>query len=481
MTIVQEPGVSALAFVPTPTVRRRRVVVGLAALAAAAGVAAVGTASAAAWSLLGAALALAGGYAALFHRFRRLEVERGFRHLMDLPERAWSLESLADPGVRATDPATAPVAAAGPVPGWRQALVLARFVTAYATGWALSPLVFALTVAVGKTPRDTTGQRWLANLQTTQVQLKEQSRRTLVVSAAATASVTGVAGATVLSGPGVAAAAAPASAPSHPGPLTQVSASSPSAGGKYVVATGDTLSSIAARFGTTYQALAAANHLADPNLIFPGQVLAVHGPAAAAAGSSSRPSGTYAVVAGDSLSSIAARFGTSYQNLAALNGIANPNLIEVGEVLRVSGSAAAAPVSSAHAAPVAATTASAPSGRGQVAAQTARAQVGKPYVWAGAGPNGFDCSGLAMYVWEAAGVQLAHYTVTQYQETERIAESQLQPGDLVFYNTGGGAQPGHVTIYIGGGKIVTADSPGTNVRVEDIDWDGVPMGFGRVV
>jgi cell wall-associated NlpC family hydrolase len=85
-----------------------------------------------------------------------------------------------------------------------------------------------------------------------------------------------------------------------------------------------------------------------------------------------------------------------------------------------------------------------------------------------------------MYAWAQAGVWLPHYSVAQYQDTTRISRSQLQPGDLVFYDTGGGAEPGHVTIYIGNGLIVTADSPGTVVRVEVVDWDGIPMGYGRV-
>ena len=52
--------------------------------------------------------------------------------------------------------------------------------------------------------------------------------------------------------------------------------------------------------------------------------------------------------------------------------------------------------------------------------------------------------------------------------------------DLVFYDNGAGAQPGHVTIYIGKGQIITADSPGTVVRIEVVDWDGIPIGYGRV-
>jgi cell wall-associated NlpC family hydrolase len=115
-----------------------------------------------------------------------------------------------------------------------------------------------------------------------------------------------------------------------------------------------------------------------------------------------------------------------------------------------------------------------------VAVEVALAQVGKPYQWAGAGPNSYDCSGLVQYAWGRAGVYLPHYSVSQYEDTQRIGASQLEPGDLVFYDTGSGAQPNHVTIYIGGGRIITADSPGTVVRVEVVDWDGVPMGYGRV-
>jgi cell wall-associated NlpC family hydrolase len=85
-----------------------------------------------------------------------------------------------------------------------------------------------------------------------------------------------------------------------------------------------------------------------------------------------------------------------------------------------------------------------------------------------------------MYAWAHAGVSLPHYTVSQYEDTTRISRGQLQPGDLVFYDGGGGPQPGHVTIYIGNGEIVTADSPGTVVRVEAVDWDGSPMGYGRL-
>ncbi|MGH9065707.1 MAG: C40 family peptidase [Acidimicrobiales bacterium] len=101
--------------------------------------------------------------------------------------------------------------------------------------------------------------------------------------------------------------------------------------------------------------------------------------------------------------------------------------------------------------------------------------MGKPYVWGGSGPYGFDCSGLVMYAWAAAGVSLPHYTVSQYDATSRISESDLQPGDLIFYEG-----LGHVAMYVGGGEVVVADTTGTPVRIESMYYDGTPVGFGRV-
>ncbi len=529
MTMVSDPSTGAPRMMAPPATRRRRALLVLAALDAASGLAVVGAPSPVAGTICALALIVTVSYLVLLQRSRRLAVERSFAapsSRLDPPAALSFLDGLADAGVLtpeahrpaldrpaldrpaldrpaldrpaldrpARDRPARQMTAIDEVPAWRQTVALARFMASYAAGWALAPLVFLLTIAVGRTPRDTTGQRWLANLQATRTRLQEQSMRTLAVSAAATASVTGVGGAIALSGAGVAVAApapvasAGAGLPALVGVGLPASASGSSS--SYTVAAGDTLSSIAARFATTYEALAASNHIANPNIIYPGQVLALGGGDGAAAYSassaSSTPSGgsgTYTVQAGDTLSSIAARFGTNFEALAQINGIADPNIIEVGQVLRLSGAAsqgAASVAARRPAASIAPAPAPAASSRAEIALRTALAQIGKPYQWAGAGPGTFDCSGLVMYAWEAAGVQLAHYTVSQYSETTRIAESQLQPGDLVFYDTGGGAQPGHVTMYIGNGQIVTADSPGTVIRVENLDWDGIPMGFGRV-
>lgn len=110
---------------------------------------------------------------------------------------------------------------------------------------------------------------------------------------------------------------------------SQVTAAQPVATGTtYTVKSGDTLSSIAAAYGTDYQTLAANNGISNPNLIYVGQVLQV-------TGSASTGSVYYTVQSGDNLSSIAVRYGTSYQSIANLNGISNPNLIYSGQVLRV--------------------------------------------------------------------------------------------------------------------------------------------------
>lgn len=93
----------------------------------------------------------------------------------------------------------------------------------------------------------------------------------------------------------------------------------------HVVQRGETLSSIATKYGTTYQALALLNGLSNPNVIYAGQILKVSGTA-----NSNR---TYTVQLGDNLSSIATKLGTTYQELAQRNGLSNPNLIYPGQVL----------------------------------------------------------------------------------------------------------------------------------------------------
>ena len=98
----------------------------------------------------------------------------------------------------------------------------------------------------------------------------------------------------------------------------------------YIVKYGDTLSGIAARYGTTYQRLAALNGISNPNKIYVGQAIKIE------VGSSSGSGAVYYTVKyGDTLSGIAARYGTTYQKLAKLNGISNPDKIYAGQKIRV--------------------------------------------------------------------------------------------------------------------------------------------------
>ena len=98
----------------------------------------------------------------------------------------------------------------------------------------------------------------------------------------------------------------------------------------YTVANGDTLSKIAQNFGTTYQELARINGILNPNLIKVGQILKL--PNSSLSSSSYK---SYTVVSGDTLGKIAQKFGTTYQEIARINGISNPNLIKVGQVLKI--------------------------------------------------------------------------------------------------------------------------------------------------
>ena len=116
----------------------------------------------------------------------------------------------------------------------------------------------------------------------------------------------------------------------------------------------------------------------------------------------------------------------------------------------------------------------APSGRAGVAIAYAEAQLGKPYVYAAAGPDTFDCSGLTMMAWAAAGVSMPHYSGAQYAMFPHVPLDQLQPGDLVFKGPGGSE---HVAMYIGGGLQIAATHTGDYVRIQPLTSD--PIGAAR--
>lgn len=99
--------------------------------------------------------------------------------------------------------------------------------------------------------------------------------------------------------------------------------------------------------------------------------------------------------------------------------------------------------------------------KGETALTYAKSQLGKPYVWAADGPDSFDCSGLTLRAWQAAGVELPRVTYDQINASPRVAKSDLRPGDLVFFH---GSSPSHVGIYAGNGQIIHAPRPGESVE-----------------
>ena len=105
------------------------------------------------------------------------------------------------------------------------------------------------------------------------------------------------------------------------------------------------------------------------------------------------------------------------------------------------------------------------SGGAGAAVEYAMAQVGKSYVYGASGPSAFDCSGLTMMAWSQAGVILPRTSGAQMGAGIPVSQSELQPGDLVFYYS----PVSHVGIYIGNSQIANALNPGSGVRISDVN------------
>jgi peptidoglycan DL-endopeptidase CwlO len=114
------------------------------------------------------------------------------------------------------------------------------------------------------------------------------------------------------------------------------------------------------------------------------------------------------------------------------------------------------------------------SGKAGVAVRFAYNAIGTPYVWAAEGPDGYDCSGLTLAAWRAAGKTLPHNAAMQWDTVAHIGRGSLQPGDLVFYNG-----LGHVAIYVGSGKVIHAPTFGESVKLSSVDMMSM-YGYGRV-
>lgn len=115
------------------------------------------------------------------------------------------------------------------------------------------------------------------------------------------------------------------------------------------------------------------------------------------------------------------------------------------------------------------------------ALEVARHMLGAPYRYGGAGPRGFDCSGLVYYSYRRAGIDVPRTTTEQYRQSEHLALANVQPGDLIFFRISR-RKPSHVGIYAGGGQFIHAPSSGKRVAyasLSDPYWKTRVIGAGR--
>jgi cell wall-associated NlpC family hydrolase len=117
------------------------------------------------------------------------------------------------------------------------------------------------------------------------------------------------------------------------------------------------------------------------------------------------------------------------------------------------------------------------SGVAQRAVAAAMSRLGDRYVFGATGPKRFDCSGLVQWAYRQAGISTTHYTGTLWNDYRHIPESQLKPGDLVFFYR----DHHHVGIYIGNGLMINAPHTGDVVRIASISAHGYYSGAVRVV
>jgi len=268
--------------------------------------------------------------------------------------------------------------------------------------------------------------------------------------------------------------------PAEPKPLQK-----PLAPIKYQVASGDTLSGIAQKFGISMQSVVWANPtLANPERLQIGQALVLP-----------PVSGVlHTVSAGDTVNGVAARYDASSAEIIKVNSLQEPYTLSIGQLLIVPGGQppaavaasplpAPAPKPAPAPAPAQAVAAVQSSGLGPTAANVAMRYLGYRYTWAGASPStGFDCSGLTSYAYRQAGRPIPRDLWGQLSSGSRVSRAGLQVGDLVFFQNTYTAGLSHVGIYVGGGRFVHASSPTTGVitsSLSDAYWSARYLGASR--
>lgn len=263
-------------------------------------------------------------------------------------------------------------------------------------------------------------------------------------------------------------------------PVKQVKSSLSTAStvtGTYKVKSGDTLSKIAKEYGTTVTKLQSLNKITS-HLIYVGQSLKINSSTTATAPLQSQPtkvethplvsnaSGSYTVVAGDTLSGIAHKKGITVTQLESWNGLTS-SLIRVGQLLKIENRVIIPEkvVSGVtNTTPISATGVNAKKINQLISLATSLTNT--PYVWGGASPNGFDCSGFIHYVYNnTLGLNLPR-TNTQGLDARSYDVSNPQVGDLVFFSNTYISGISHVGIYLGNDSFIHAG--GDHVQVSSL-------------
>ena len=237
--------------------------------------------------------------------------------------------------------------------------------------------------------------------------------------------------------------------------------------GSYTVVSGDSLSRIASKQGTTVAKLQQLNGISG-HLIYVGQTLKVTGNTTAPTKVESSPTGSYKIVGGDTLSGIAYRHGITVTQLQTWNGLTS-SIIRVGQVLKIENRVTVPqPGTSQVSTPV--TTPEVSSSNSTTINKLislATSFKGVPYVWGGSSPGGFDCSGYIYYVYnKAAGINLPR-TNAKGLDARSYEVSSPQIGDLVFFSNTYTSGISHVGIYIGNNSFVHAG--GDRVQVTSLN------------
>lgn len=265
----------------------------------------------------------------------------------------------------------------------------------------------------------------------------------------------------------------------------------------HTVAPGDTLRDIAARYNADMSKIVEVNNMSDASLIKPGDWLVIPDGQRPVVQAPQEQVQAYTVVnyevrPGDTVRNIAEHFGVSTGTIVVANGLSDPSLIKPGQQLQIPGGdpnasmawetaqeatsvapkvqeaqqpapkQAAAPSQPPAPAPQAA----ASSDLGMQIANVALRYSGYGYVFGGTTPAGFDCSGFTSYVYSRFGIYIGRDTWAQWRSGRAVSQSNLLPGDLVFFNTY--ASVSHVGIYIGGGMMINAQSESVGVAVTSI-------------